>query len=57
MADFSEAVGDAIKLSGIGRTVVCSTPVNGGLDTLIRLSSGSTILLKGVSHIDNSIFV
>jgi hypothetical protein len=53
---FSEAAGETIKLSAAGHTVASSRQINGGADTLITLSSGSTILLKGVSHIDNSLF-
>ena len=53
---FSQGAGDTIKLSATGHTVASSNQVNGGADTLITLSSGSTILLKGVSHIDNSFF-
>jgi hypothetical protein len=30
--------------------------VNHGQDTLITLNDGSTILLKGVNHIDHSFF-
>jgi hypothetical protein len=51
---FDEAAGDHIHLEG-GHTVASSQLVN-GTDTLIKLSDGSTILLKWVSHVDNSIF-
>lgn len=53
---FSESSGDTIKLSGTDHTVALSSQVNGGADTLITLSTGSAILLKGVSHIAGSIF-
>jgi len=52
---FSQPAGDRIHLAA-GDTVATLTPENGGTDTLITLSDGSTILLKGVSHVDNSFF-
>jgi len=56
---FSQGLGDTIKLTGGDTSAYAlahSTQVNGGADTLITLNDGSTILLKGVSHIDGSFF-
>ena len=56
---FSQASGDTIHLTGSDTpayAVANATPQNGGADTLITLNDGSTILLKGVSHIDSSFF-
>jgi hypothetical protein len=55
---FAQASGDRIHLTTdtIVNAVGHSTQVNGGADTLITLSDSSTILLKGVAHIDNSFF-
>jgi hypothetical protein len=52
---FDQAAGDRIHLTN-GDTVATSTQVNGGQDTLITLSDNSTILLKGVTHVDSSFF-
>jgi len=56
---FSQSSGDTIKLAS-GDTssyaVAHAAPQNGGTDTLITLNDGSTILLKGVGHIDSSFF-
>jgi Ca2+-binding RTX toxin-like protein len=51
---FSQPSGDRIHLTG--SDMASSAPVNGGQDTLITLSDNSTILLKGVTSIDNSFF-
>lgn len=55
---FDQATGDRIHLTTdtAANAVAHSTQVNAGADTLITLSDGSTILLKGVSHIDGSFF-
>ena len=55
---FDQSVGDRIHLTSdsVANAVAHSTQVNGGADTLITLGDGSTILLKGVSHIDSSFF-
>jgi Ca2+-binding RTX toxin-like protein len=56
---FDQAGGDRIHLTGTDTTafaVANSTQVNSGADTLITLNDGSTILLKGVAHIDSSFF-
>jgi len=52
---FDQAAGDRIHLTN-GDTVATSTQVNGGQDTLITLSDNSTILLKGITHVDGSFF-
>jgi Ca2+-binding RTX toxin-like protein len=52
---FDQAAGDRIHLTGTD-TVATTTLVNGGTDTLITLSDNSTILLKGITHVDNSFF-
>jgi len=52
---FSNAAGDHIHLSG-GDTVQTTAAVNSGQDTLITLSDGSTILLKGVTSVSSSFF-
>jgi hypothetical protein len=56
---FDQSAGDAIQLTGTDTSVYAvahQTPENGGQDTLITLNDGSTILLKGVSHIDSTFF-
>jgi Ca2+-binding RTX toxin-like protein len=53
---FDQAAGDTIKISGTGHTVAHTAQVNGGQDTLITLSDNSTILLKYVNSVNNSIF-
>jgi Ca2+-binding RTX toxin-like protein len=56
---FDQAAGDTIHLTGTDTSVYAvanQTPENGGQDTLITLNDGSTILLKGVSHIDSTFF-
>jgi hypothetical protein len=57
---FSQSAGDRIDLTGSGNTVsgavASQTQVNGGQDTLITLTDSSTILLKGITHIDSSFF-
>jgi hypothetical protein len=52
---FSQPSGDRIHLTGTD-TVATTTLVNSGQDTLITLSDHSTILLKGVTSVDNSFF-
>jgi Ca2+-binding RTX toxin-like protein len=51
---FDQAGGDRVDLTT--DTVASAAPVNSGADTLITLSDNSTILLKGVTHIDSSFF-
>jgi Ca2+-binding RTX toxin-like protein len=56
---FDQAGGDRIHLTGTDTAafaVANSTQVNSGADTLITLNDGSTILLKGVTHIDSTFF-
>ncbi len=55
---FEQSAGDRIHLTTdtVADALAHSSQVNGGQDTLITLSDGSTILLKGVAHIDNSFF-
>ena len=55
---FDQAAGDRIHLTSdtVANAVAHSAQVNAGADTLITLSDGSTILLKGVTHIDSSFF-
>jgi beta-glucanase (GH16 family) len=56
---FDQARGDSIHLTGFDTQTYAlahATQVNGGQDTLMILDDGSTILLKGVSHIDGSFF-
>jgi len=55
---FSDAAGDRIHLTTdtISDALAHSTQVNGGADTLISLSDSSTILLKGITHIDSGFF-
>ncbi len=55
---FDQSAGDRIHLTTdtVADAVAHSTQVHGGADTMITLSDGSTILLKGVSHIDPSFF-
>jgi len=55
---FDQSVGDRIHLTTdtVADALAHSTQVNGGADTLITLSDGSTILLKGVTHIDGTFF-
>jgi Ca2+-binding RTX toxin-like protein len=55
---FDQSNGDRIHLTtdSVSNAVANATPANGGADTKITLSDGSTILLKGVTHIDSSFF-
>jgi len=55
---FDQSAGDRIHLTTdtAADAVAHSTQVNGGADTLITLSDGSTILLKGISHINSGFF-
>ena len=56
---FDPALGDSIHLTGNDTqsyALAHTTQVNGGQDTLLNLNDGSTILLKGVSHVDGSFF-
>ncbi len=55
---FDQSAGDRIHLTSdtAANAVAHSTQVNGGADTLVTLSDGSTILLKGVGHIDSGFF-
>ncbi len=55
---FDQGSGDRIHLTTdtVANAVAHSTAVNGGADTLITLSDGSTLLLKGVTHIDSTFF-
>ena len=55
---FSQAAGDRIHLTTdtAANAVANAQLVDGGQDTLITLSDHSTILLKGVNHIDSSFF-
>jgi hypothetical protein len=55
---FDQAAGDRIHLTteSVHDALANSKQVNGGHDTLISLNDGSTILLKGVSHIDSGFF-
>jgi len=55
---FDKAGGDRIHLTTdtVSNAVANATPANGGADTQITLSDGSTILLKGVTHINGSFF-
>jgi hypothetical protein len=55
---FDQAAGDRIQLTteSVSTALAHSHQVNGGHDTLITLQDGSTILLKGVSHINASFF-
>ena len=56
---FDQALGDSIHLTGNDTqsyALAHTTQVNGGQDTLLNLNDGSTILLKGVSHVDGSFF-
>ena len=56
---FNQAAGDRIHLTGTDTTafaIAHTTQVNGGQDTLIALNDASTILLKGVTHIDAGFF-
>lgn len=52
---FDQAAGDRIHLAPHDH-VSSTTAVNGGHDTLITLSDASTILLKGITHVDHSFF-
>ena len=50
---------DTIALTGgdnAGDLVATQQQQNGGQDTLIALSDGSTILLKGIAHVDQGFF-
>lgn len=55
---FDQAAGDRIHLTtdNVANAVAHSTQVNHGADTLVTLSDGSTILLKGVTHINSGFF-
>ena len=55
---FDQSAGDRIHLTteSVSDALGHSMQINGGHDTLITLNDGSTILLKGVSHIDHSFF-
>jgi Ca2+-binding RTX toxin-like protein len=55
---FDQHAGDRIHLTteSVHDALAHSKQVNGGHDTLITLNDGSTILLKGVSHINSSFF-
>jgi hypothetical protein len=60
---FNASAGDTIHLNStdgglanINAIVGTQVSENGGLDTLITLADGSTILLKGVAHVDSSFF-
>ena len=60
---FSQSAGDTIALTGanggaagISAAVNNQQSQNGGQDTIITLNNGSTILLKGVAHVDSSFF-
>jgi len=55
---FDQHAGDRIHLTTepVHDALAHSTQVNGGNDTLITLNDGSTILLKGVTHINPSFF-
>ena len=55
---FDHAAGDTIHLTTdtVANAVANSAQVNSGADTLVTLSDGSTILLKGVTHIDSTFF-
>ena len=55
---FDRSAGDRIHLTteSISDALSHSVQVNQGNDTLITLNDGSTILLKGVNHIDHSFF-
>lgn len=56
---FSQSAGDRIHLTGsdtAASALAHSTQINGGSDTLITLNDGSTILLKGISHISGNFF-
>ncbi|HEY1794517.1 MAG TPA: hypothetical protein VGG57_00220 [Stellaceae bacterium] len=52
---FDQAAGDHIHLAAHDH-VASTTAVNSGHDTLITLSDASTILLKGITHVDHSFF-
>lgn len=55
---FDQAAGDRIDLTTESKhaAIAGSKQVNHGQDTLITLNDGSTLLLKGVSHIDPGFF-
>lgn len=55
---FSQGAGDRIHLTteSVHDALANSKQVNHGQDTLITLKDGSTILLKGISHIDQGFF-
>jgi hypothetical protein len=55
---FVQSAGDRIHLTTdtVSNALAHSTSVNGGQDTLITLSDGSTILLKSVASINSSFF-
>lgn len=56
---FDQTIGDRIQLAGndtADYALAHAAQTNGGQDTLIALNDGSSILLKGITHIDNSFF-
>lgn len=55
---FDQHAGDRIHLAteSVHDALAHSKQVNGGHDTLITLNDGSTILLKGISHINAGFF-
>ena len=56
---FSAAQGDTIHLTGgdtVSYALAHSQQVNSGADALIALNDGSTILLKGITHITAGLF-
>jgi hypothetical protein len=55
---FDQQAGDRIQLTteSAHDAIAHSTQVNHGQDTLITLNDGSTILLKGVGHINTGFF-
>jgi hypothetical protein len=55
---FVQSAGDRIHLTTdtVSNALAHSTAVNSGQDTLISLSDGSTILLKGITSINSSFF-
>jgi hypothetical protein len=55
---FDQAAGDRVHLSteSVSTALAHSHLVNSGQDTEIKLQDGSTILLKGITHLDPSFF-
>ncbi|HEX3882023.1 MAG TPA: Ig-like domain-containing protein, partial [Stellaceae bacterium] len=55
---FDPAAGDTIHLTTDtpGDAIARATQIDGGTDTRIALSDGSTIVLTGISHVDASFF-